>query len=200
MLNDGYTDLAPGRLAALVTYLAHDLRVLPAQPPLPAKAALTRLGPGEIVRYKRLFRLVGAEWLWYSRLRLDDAALAAILGDGAVHAFRLIDKAGDFGLLELDLRQQDAPELAYFGLAARAIGNGWGRWLMAEALHRARELGAERLLVHTCSLDHPRALQFYCASGFVPYRRAVEVFEDPRLDGTLPRGVAAFMPVIDPEK
>lgn len=199
MLSDGYTELAPGRLAALVTYLAHDLRELPERRPLPAGARLARLGAGETARYRRLFRLVGAEWLWFSRLRLDQAALTAVLGDRAVHAFRLADEMGDFGLLELDLRQSEAPELAYFGLAARAIGAGWGRWLMAEALHRAHELGADRLFVHTCSLDHPKALAFYCKSGFTPCRRAVEVFEDPRLDGTLPRSAAAFLPVIEPK-
>jgi GNAT superfamily N-acetyltransferase len=199
MLSDGYTELAPGRLAALVTYLRHDLTALPPRlaPPLPA--TLQRLSGADVARYRRLFRLVGTDWLWFSRLLMPETKLAALLDDPGVHAWRLVGDQGDFGLLELDLRDGEAPELAFFGLAAQAIGAGWGRWLMAEALNRARELGAARLLVHTCSFDHPKALAFYCRSGFVPYRRALDVFEDPRLDGTLPRNAAAFMPVIDPQ-
>jgi hypothetical protein len=32
-------------------------------------------------------------------------------------------------------------------------------------------------------MDHPNALGFYIRSGFVPFRRQIEVAPDPRLDG-----------------
>ena len=50
--------------------------------------------------------------------------------------------------------------------------------------------------LHTCSLDHPDALDFYNRSGFKPFRRQVEVYDDPRLTGLLPRDAAARMPII----
>ncbi|HRE21127.1 MAG TPA: hypothetical protein PKW21_08860 [Rhabdaerophilum sp.] len=71
--------------------------------------------------------------------------------------------------------------------------------MIAQALHMARDRGAASLHVHTCSLDHPRALAFYEKAGFRPYKRAVEIFDDPRLDGTLPREVARQIPLIDEE-
>ena len=54
-----------------------------------------------------------------------------------------------------------------------------------------------RVLVHTCSLDHPQALQFYIRSGFRPYARAVEVADDPRLIGLAPRDSASWLPLIE---
>ena len=58
--------------------------------------------------------------------------------------------------------------------------------------------GLARVWVHTCSLDHPRALDFYRKSGFVPYKMAIEVTPDPRLTGLLSRAAAAHSPIIDP--
>ena len=194
MISDGYHDLPPGKLAAMVTHLVHDLTCLPA---LAEELWLDRLREADCERYRCLFRAVGQEWLWASRLRISISALRDILADPAVHAFALIVDGHDCGLMELDLRQRDAPELAFFGLVPSEIGRGWGRALMSHALMRAKMLGAHRLLVHTCTFDHPKALDFYCQNGFLPFKRALEVFEDPRLDGTLPREAAAAMPVIE---
>jgi GNAT superfamily N-acetyltransferase len=197
MIPEGYTDLAPGQLAALTTYLRHDLGELP-PPPLWAEGiGLARQRSADLERYRALFRAVGSEWLWFGRLKLDDAALAAILGHPDYLAFALTGPSGDLGLLELDCRDPSEPELAYFGLVAGAIGLGLGRMLMAEALHRARSRGARHLMVHTCAFDAPSALGFYQRAGFVPYRRAIETFRDPRLDGTLPREAAAHVPIIE---
>jgi hypothetical protein len=54
--------------------------------------------------------------------------------------------------------------------------------------------------VHTCTLDHPAALAFYIRSGFHPYRRAVEVADDPRLLGLAPRDSASWLPLIEGER
>jgi GNAT superfamily N-acetyltransferase len=196
MLGEGYHDLSPGHLAALTTYLRHDLEVLPPAPVWPEGLRLEPLGGADASRYRALFRAIGTEWLWFGRLRLAEAALEAVLVHPQNQVLALADGAGDLGLLELDLREGQEPELAYFGLVPGRIGQGLGRLLIAEALHRASAFGASSLMVHTCSLDDPRALGFYQRAGFRPYRRAIEVFLDPRLDGTLPREAAAHLPII----
>ena len=66
-------------------------------------------------------------------------------------------------------------------------GQGHGRWLLAEAVRLAWREGVERVHVHTCTLDHPAALAAYRRAGFVPYKRAVERFPDPRLLGPAER-------------
>jgi ketosteroid isomerase-like protein len=67
---------------------------------------------------------------------------------------------------------------------------------MHEALTRAWRDGITRVHVHTCTLDHPAAVAFYVRSGFVPYKREVEVAPDPRLTGELPPSAGAHAPVL----
>jgi GNAT superfamily N-acetyltransferase len=43
---------------------------------------------------------------------------------------------------------------------------GLGGPLLSAAVTRAWEMGARRVWVHTCDLDHPRALANYQARGF----------------------------------
>ena len=54
----------------------------------------------------------------------------------------------------------------------------------------------EPVHVHTCSLDHPAALNAYRRVGFVPYKRVVERFADPRLLGILPLDAAPQVPLL----
>jgi hypothetical protein len=63
-------------------------------------------------------------------------------------------------------------------------------------VHRAWREGVRRVHVHTCSLDHPAALSAYRRAGFVPVRRALERFIDPRLTGVLPADAAPQVPLL----
>ena len=198
MQSDGYTLLDPGKLATLVTYLVHDLATVPSAPAWPADCRVERLKGADLDRYRHLFRAIGSEWLWFSRLRMPDLALWEILMAPPVEAYALVRDGQDIGLVELDFRDPETPELAFFGLVPEAVGQGLGKRAMDLALSRAAAVGVGQLHVHTCSLDHPRALDFYCRSGFRPVRRAIEVFNDPRLDGTLPRDAARWLPLLEP--
>lgn len=194
----GYFDLPPGRLATLVTYL--EMRAPPPARPVPDRPdlALRLWKRPDPAAYRALYRRIGESWLWCSRLLLDEAALAAVLHDPGLEVW-LPERSGEpIGILELDFRTPGQCELAFFGLVPQAIGTGAGRWLMARALERAFRPGVRRLRVHTCHFDHPGALAFYLRSGFRPYKLAVEVFEDPRLGGLLPRTAAPHVPLIEP--
>ena len=68
--------------------------------------------------------------------------------------------------------------------------------LLAEALRLAWREGVHRVHVHTCSLDHPAALAAYRRAGFIPYRRVIERFPDPRLSGFLPPDCAPQVPLL----
>lgn len=192
---NGYTDLPPGKIAAVVTYLEMHERPRLKRLARPEGWRLVRLSK-DVGRYKALFRAVGNPWLWFSRLVLPEEMLAAILRDPKVEAYALHDGTRDIGLLELDFRTAGECELAYFGLVPDVVGRGAGRLFMNEAVKRAFAKPIRRLFVHTCSLDHPAALPFYMRSGFVPYRRAIEVADDPRLQGRMPLEAAPQIPII----
>jgi GNAT superfamily N-acetyltransferase len=192
------TPIAPGELAAVVTSL--EMRERPKPRPLPASPLrMVRWKEPQVEAYRILFRRVGAPWLWFSRLLLDDAALAAIICDPGVEISAVVDRAGiEIGLLELDFRTAGECEIAFFGLVPELAGKGHGGWLMTQALMLGWRKHVTRMWVHTCTLDHPAALEFYRRHGFVPYARAIESFADPRLLGVLPREAAPQVPLIDP--
>ncbi|CAA9337885.1 MAG: Histone acetyltransferase HPA2 and related acetyltransferases [uncultured Microvirga sp.] len=194
MFDDGYTDLPPGKIAAVVTYL--ELFAAPPSRTTPADGwSLAPIG-GDLARYRGLFREVGEAWLWSSRVLTGDAELQAILDDPGVEALALRRDGADIGLLELDFRGAGECEIAFLGVAPRAIGTGAGRFLMDAAIGRAFARPITRLWLHTCTLDHPGAVAFYLRSGFRPYKRAIEVLDDPRLTGHMPREAAPHAPMI----
>ncbi|MBV9637374.1 MAG: GNAT family N-acetyltransferase [Methylobacteriaceae bacterium] len=192
------TDLPPGKIASIVTYLEMRSRPSPRAGASFPGLALLRLTGRDMGRYLSIYRTLGERWLWWSRLELSPASLALLLDDRAIEAFSLTHDGEDVGLLELDFRRHPAAELAFFGLVEPMIGTGTGRWLMERAIERAWHRKPSRFLVHTCTFDHPGALEFYRRSGFAPYRFAIEFADDPRLRGVLPRSAGPHVPLLTP--
>jgi GNAT superfamily N-acetyltransferase len=195
-LPDGYSDVPAGKIAAVVTHLEMTKRPAP-RPNPPGAWTLRKVDSPSLDWFRDLYRRVGEEWLWFSRLQMSDAELAAIVHSPLVEVYALAEDGRDEGLLELDFREAGQCELAFFGVTARLIGGGAGRWLMNHALELMWSRPVARVWVHTCTLDHPAALAFYQRSGFRPYRRQIEISDDPRLDGTVPRHVAKHVPIIE---
>jgi GNAT superfamily N-acetyltransferase len=190
-----YEPLPDGELAGVVTYL--EIREPPVVAVPHSTLSLKRVEVPQPEHYRKLFRLVGAPWLWFSRLVMDDAHLASIIQHPKVELYTVMDETGrEAGILELDFREPHECELAFIGLVPQLSGIGHGRWLLAEALQRAWREDVRRVHVHTCSLDHPAALAAYRRAGFMPYRRAIERFPDPRLLGILPRSAAPQIPLL----
>ena len=65
-------------------------------------------------------------------------------------------------------------------------------------LARAWRQKPDRLLVNTCSFDHPAALPMYLRAGFTLIEHVERLFRDPRLTGTLPRHAAPHVPLALP--
>ena len=190
-----YEPVRDSDLAAVVTFL--EMKARPGVTVPPSPLSLMRIESPTPDAYRDLFRKVGARWLWFLRLVMDDTALLAIIADPKVELFAILDESGyEAGMLELDYREPDECELSFVGLIPELSGQGHGRWLLAEAIDRAWRDGVSRVRVHTCTLDHPAALAAYRRAGFTPYRRAIERFPDPRLLGVLPMDCAPQSPVL----
>jgi GNAT superfamily N-acetyltransferase len=200
-LANGYYDLPPGKMANVVTCL--EMLAPPSRrlSDWPSHLTLQRFASDDLAGFREVFRKVGSDIMWFSRLNMADEKLNAILADPAVESYKLIEGNEVIGLLELDFREEGQAELSFFGLAPQAIGKGAGRALMDEALRRAwakpiKRPPIKRLWVHTCTFDHPAALGFYIRSGFAPYQRMIEIHDDPRLTGKLPRDASPDIPII----
>ena len=153
----------------------------------PERVTVQRAERPTVSFYRYLYDTVGADWDWYERRRLSDDALAGIVHDDAVEVHVLYVRGTPAGYAELDRRVEGEVEIAYFGLVPDYIGRGLGPALLDWALERAWSYRPRRVWLHTCSLDHPKALAVYRRAGFEVYDREIvsaEIgFRDPARRG-----------------
>ena len=128
MLSDGYTDLPPGKIASVVTYLEMRQKPELAAVAAPDGISLRRVAKPDLNWYRNLFRRVGAEWLWFGRLAMTDEQLGKVLWDSHTEVFALSESGEnedeDKGLLELNCTEPNEVEIAYFGISSDLIGKG----------------------------------------------------------------------------
>jgi GNAT superfamily N-acetyltransferase len=74
------------------------------------------------------------------------------------------------GFFELCRHEDCSVEIAYFGLSAACVGRGLGKHLLTAAARAAWAFDAQRVGLHTCTLDSPAALPNNLARGFEPYK------------------------------
>lgn len=196
VLLDGYTDLPPGKIANVVTFL--EGTESPAPFPAPDRAnftvaAVAHPDPGS---YRALYRRIGEPWLWFSRAVMPDVELAALLAAPTTQTLTLEKDGATLGLVELDYSVPGNVEIVTFGVVPEAVGTGAAHALMAGTLTRIFASGAARVWLHTCTFDHPRALAFYRRNGFRPYKFAIEVSDDPRRTGQLPVTAGPHVPLL----
>ena len=64
-------------------------------------------------------------------------------------------------------------EIAYFGILEEYFGKKLGGYLLSKAIKNSFNLGCRRVLVHTCSLDHPNALLNYISRGMKIFKKEI---------------------------
>jgi GNAT superfamily N-acetyltransferase len=195
-MHNGYIEVPPGKIAAIVTYLEMRVPPPPKTAPAPVEFSIRQVTKPDLQWYRSLYREIGEPWLWFSRLRMSDEELRTIVHDPGVDVFALSHMGSDSGLLEFDRRQMPDIEVAFFGVVPSLVGKAAGPALLEHCLPLAWRHQPQRVWLHTCTLDHPNALSFYRKAGFVPYKRAIEIADDPRLTGDVARNVAPNVPVL----
>lgn len=192
---NGYTDVPDQKLAVIVTHL--EMCKAPDAPLAPARSdvGLEFWEKPDAASYKSLFREVGEDWVWFGRLLMGDEELETLLSEPTRENYRPMKDGNALGTLELNYADPENVEIAYFGLVPGAIGGGIGRWLMGQGIEMAwSRPETKRVWLHTCTADSPQAIHFYRACGFNPFRRSIEVIDDPRLLGLYPKEIAPHVP------
>jgi len=126
------------------------------------------------------YMAVGARWFWLDRrpwtleqwtevVANKDRTETWILTAGGVPA----------GYVELDRKEPGVVEIKYLGLIESFIGGGLGAHLLTAAVERAIAMGATKVLLDTCNLDHPKARSNYEARGFKYVRTETKRKEIP---------------------
>ena len=144
---------------------------------------LARVEPDNVSLFRRLYREVGGPYHWRDRNLLSDDQLRAHFRADGVEVWVLTYGDEPAGFFELQRHADGSVEIVYFGLTPAFFGRGLGKHLLTQAAESAWALGANRVWLHTCTLDSPAALPNYLARGFSPYR--TETYEtsidDPAL-------------------
>ena len=172
----------------VITYL--EMNVPPTRPALhrTGKLALMRAEKPTTSFYRYLYNTVGESWMWYERRLLSDGELRAIVHDPKVEIYVLYVAGVPAGFAEVDRRQKDDVELAFFGLFPEFVDQGLGGYFLDWAVEQAWAKRTKRVWVHTCNHDHPKAIGVYQRAGFSPYHQERCVIADPRRKGAMPAG------------
>ena len=126
---------------------------------------------------RAMYLLVGEQWAWIDKLRWSDQEWERYAADEHLRTFVATWRGATAGYYELRRDDTQAVEVAYFGLAPDFIGRGLGGALLTDALRRAWAWDAQRVWLHTCTLDHPSALKNYLARGMQVYDRKTRQVE-----------------------
>ena len=120
--------------------------------------------------YRRLYVEVGRNYHWIDRLPWTDEQIAAHLQHPEITFWLMSYDDANAGYFELRRCEDGSVEIAYFGLLPKFLGRGLGKHLLTCATEQAWADGANRVWLHTCTLDDPAALPNYLKRGFRPFK------------------------------
>lgn len=121
--------------------------------------------------YRDLYRDVGRPWHWIDRSGWSEDEVRRHLARPEIAVWLLHCEGTLAGYFELAGREDGSTEIAYLGLLPEFVGRGLGKPLITAAVEAAWADGANRVWLHTCTLDHPSALASYVARGFRPFKQ-----------------------------
>ena len=127
--------------------------------------------------YRHLYVEVGKNYHWIDRLPWTDEEIAAHLNRPEISLWLIAYDEAPAGYFELRWCEDGSTEIAYFGLLPEFIGRGWGKHLLTCAAEQAWTDGANRVWLHTCTLDDQAAMPNYLKRGFRPYKTEEYVVE-----------------------
>ena len=120
---------------------------------------------------KFFYKQIGKKHEWVDRLIWQDKNWMDYISNKNLKTF-VLQKDNDLvGYFELILNNNNC-EIAYFGILEEFIGKGYGGYLLSEAL-RIGFKSASRIWVHTCSLDHPNAIENYKSRGMKIFKTEI---------------------------
>jgi len=123
-------------------------------------------GPKDFQLNKFFYKTIGKNCQWIDRLVWTDLNWTDYISNDQLSTYILKDKIEIAGYFELLLNKQNKEsEIVYFGILEEYFGKKLGGYLLSKAIKNSFNLGAKRVWVHTCSLDHENALKNYLGRG-----------------------------------
>ena len=115
---------------------------------------------------KFFYKEIGKKHRWIDRLSWTEKNWIKYVTSPDVKTYVLKEDLNLAGYFEhIFHNEKNDCEIAYFGVLEEFIGKKYGGYLLSEAIKESFNLGAKRIWVHTCSLDHKHALGNYKSRG-----------------------------------
>lgn len=123
---------------------------------------------------------VGKDWNWTDRFRWTADQWRDFVHDAAVSTWVGYVEGTPVGYAEIMGNPGEDVSIESFGLLPQFIGQGIGGKLLTKVVQTAWSIPARRVWLHSCSFDHPSAMNNYKARGFRLYDtvRQTKVFPD----------------------
>jgi GNAT superfamily N-acetyltransferase len=125
--------------------------------------------PASFCRY--LYSEVGRLYHWIDRLPWTDEQIRAHLARPEITLWVMYSEGAPAGYFELERYEDGSVEIAYFGLMQEFLGRGLGKHLLTVAAEQAWSDGANRVWLHTCTLDDAAAMPNYLKRGFKAFKQ-----------------------------
>ena len=123
---------------------------------------------------KFFYKQVGKKYQWVDRLVWENKDWINYTSNNNLKTYVLKKKEDLVGYFELIFNsKKNECEIAYFGILEDYFNKGFGGYMLSEALKNSFKLGAKRAWVHTCSLDHPHAIQNYKSRGMRVFKTEI---------------------------
>ena len=121
---------------------------------------------------KFFYKQVGKKYQWVDRLVWENNDWINYTSNNNLKTYVLKKKDDLVGYFELIFNsKKNECEIAYFGILEDYYNKGFGGYMLSEALKNSFKLGAKRVWVHTCSLDHENALKNYISRGMKIFKK-----------------------------
>jgi GNAT superfamily N-acetyltransferase len=127
--------------------------------------------------FRSLYVEVGRNYHWIDRLPWTDEDIIAHVSQPEISLWLMTEDDQMAGYFELRRCEDGSVEIAYFGLVPEFIGRGLGKHLLTRAVEQAWAEGANRVWLHTCTLDDAAALPNYLKRGFQAFKTEKYDFE-----------------------
>ena len=119
---------------------------------------------------KAFYERVGKPWKWFDKLSWTDQQWTNYVCRDNLKTFVGYLRTTSIGYFELELQPERNVQILYFGLIPEFLGKGLGSVFLSAAIDAAWSFSTNRVWLHTCSFDHPAALDNYLNRGFKVFK------------------------------
>jgi len=132
------------------------------------------LEPKDFQLNKFFYKNVGKKYQWVDRLIWTEKNWTDYVSKNNFSTYVLRNKEDIVGYFELiHHEEKKETEIPYFGILEEYFEKKLGGYLLSYAIKKSFVIGASRVWLQTCSLDHKNALKNYLARGMRLFKSEV---------------------------